>query len=90
MREVWEAISEIHTEAVVSGRIELRRTQQSLAWMDHALEELLRDRFESHPDVADALPDVSRDVVAGKLDPTAAARHLVNLFLGKSDRDREA
>ena len=51
---------------------------------------LLRERFEAHPDVAEALPEVGREVVAGKLDPTAAARRLVNLFLGRSERDRDA
>ena len=88
--EVWETLAELHTDANVSGRLDARRRRQSLDWMHHAVEDMLRERFEAHPDVADALPEISDEVVAGTLDPTAAARRLVNLFLGRSGRDREA
>jgi LAO/AO transport system kinase len=83
--EVWSHIERLHAAATAEGRLEMRRKQQSLAWMDHALEELLRERFESHPDVDAAMPAVSEDVVNGALDPTAAARKLVDLFLRRDD-----
>jgi len=85
LREVWDTLAELHVRAKADGRLELRRNQQALAWMDHALEELLRERFESHAEVAEVLPDFSRAVVAGTIDPTTAARRLLDLFLGESD-----
>ncbi len=80
LREVWAAVAHVHAAAAASGRLELRRKEQSLAWMDHALEELLRERFERHAGVAQALEQISREVVAGTLDPTTAARRLLDVF----------
>jgi LAO/AO transport system kinase len=85
LEEVWDTLSGIHARAAADGRLVLRRNAQALTWMDHALEELLRDRFESHPEVAELLPDFSRAVVAGTIDPTTAARRLLDLFLGTVD-----
>jgi len=82
LTEVWDVIAGLHARASDDGRLKLRRNGQALAWMDHALEELLRERFESHAEVAEMLPDFSRAVVAGTIDPTTAARRLLDLFLG--------
>ena len=87
LAEVWETLAALHSRAATDGRLELRRNQQSLAWMDHALEELLRERFESHSEVAEVLPDFSRAVVAGTIDPTTAARRLLDLFLRTGEGD---
>ena len=87
--EVWREVAAQHAAARDEGRLELRRKQQSLAWMDHALEELLRERFEAHEAVSDALPIISQDVFDGALDPTAAARRLVDLFLRAPGHNRD-
>ncbi len=81
---VWETLTRLHTAANVSGRLDARRRRQSLAWLEHAVEELLRERFEHHAEVADALPRVRREVLDGTTEPNAAAQRLVDLFLGRS------
>ncbi len=84
LTRVWGAVLAVHASALDSGRLETRRHQQALGWMHHSLEDLLRERFEGHADVAAALPGISREVVDGRLEPTTAARRLIDLFLTTS------
>ena len=56
------------------------RRSQARAWMWSLLEEGLRERFRSHPEVARRIPALEREVQAQKTTPAAAARALLEAF----------
>lgn len=85
--DVWCELARIHTEANVTGRLDLRRRSQALSWLDHAVAEMLGESFAHHPDVVASKPRVRDAVLRGVIDPTAGARHLVDIFLDRSRRD---
>ncbi len=77
--DVWQAVERHRAEQEASGAIDERRSRQALAWVDRAVEDLLRRRFERNPAVAASLPDLQQQVLDGTIEPWAAARRLVEL-----------
>lgn len=76
---VWEAVVDHVGSAKASGALEARRREQSLAWLDDAVDDLLRERFQNDERVRAALPELRRRVRQGLVPPTAAARELLRL-----------
>ena len=62
-----------------------RREGQSLAWMWERIQAGLKQQFASSPAVKAALDGVTRQVLAGTLAPSTAARHLLARFFGDSN-----
>lgn len=77
--EVWRAL-EAHRRSLEGSLPEFRR-RQDLRWMWALVEQGLMERFQRHPDVAAALPELEEDVVSGAGTPARAARRLLELFL---------
>ena len=80
--EVWAEIGRFRQAMEGSGRLARRRSDQARAWLWGELSESLVAALKAHRGVAERLPRVEAEVMAGKLTPSAAARSLLAEFLG--------
>ncbi len=81
--EVWETVQEHKAVMEANGARAAKRSAQAGAWMWSEVREGLLREFREHPEVSAALADLEAEVRAGQTPPTAAARRLIRLFLGK-------
>jgi LAO/AO transport system kinase len=77
---VWSAIDEYR--AVVADEIGRRRVEQSRDWLRTEITESLLDALRDDPEVAAEARRVEDEVAAGAVIPSAAARALLQAFLG--------
>ncbi|WP_126447007.1 methylmalonyl Co-A mutase-associated GTPase MeaB [Sulfuricystis multivorans] len=77
---VWATLQEYREIVTASGALAEKRRRQTLSWMWQLIDVGLRQRFQSHPAVRGALPDLARAVQKGETSPTAAAQRLLNLL----------
>ena len=75
--EVWDAIVAHERAGQGSGALARRRAEQARAWMWSEVSDTLTERFRTDPAVRARLDDLERDVVAGKVSPSAAAQQLL-------------
>ena len=80
LAEFWQAVSAFRDAQQDSGRLAERRHGQDLAWMWERVEAGLRRRFRQRAAVRAALPQITADVVAGRLAASVAARRLLDLM----------
>lgn len=76
---VWQAVQRHHRVLTDSGELADKRARQAVAWLWTLIGEALQQDFRANPAVAAALDGVLREVVAGRLTPTAASRRLLEL-----------
>lgn len=79
MDEVWSAVGRFRA-TVGAERLAARRTRQAQAWMWREIEEGLIAELRAHPAVAQRLAELEREVAAGTMTPTAAARTILERF----------
>jgi LAO/AO transport system kinase len=79
LADFWRVIEDFKGALTASGEFEARRRHQALAWMWQQIDSGLRSRFREHPDVKDALTELSVSVEAGTTTPAAAAQRLLAL-----------
>jgi LAO/AO transport system kinase len=75
----WQAVTSFRDAQRDSGRLAERRRAQDQAWMWERIEAGLRQRFRQHAAVAQALPAITADVLAGRLAASVAARRLLDM-----------
>lgn len=80
---LWETITEYRAARSEDDELEAQREEQAASWMWAELGESLMNRLKSHQEVAAAIGQMEVDVKAGKLSPTAGAKQLLAIFLGK-------
>ncbi len=78
--EFWQSVTRFRELAEGGGRLSARRRQQDQAWMWERIDAGLKARFRAHPAVRKALPALSDDVLAGRVDASVAARRLLELL----------
>jgi LAO/AO transport system kinase len=76
----WATVSQFRALQTANQRFTLRRQQQSRAWMWERIDAGLKQRFRAHPLVKSRLDEAVRQVLAGELPPSTAARQLLELF----------
>jgi LAO/AO transport system kinase len=77
--EVWDAVGR-YRAAVGDEGLAARRAEQARAWLWSEIDDTLLARFRRHPDVATALPEAERAVMAGETTPGMAAESLLTAF----------
>lgn len=75
--EFWQAVSAYRAALTPSGEFEARRRHQALAWMWDLIDNGLRSRFRTHPQVRAVLPALTQAVAEGATTPSAAAQRLL-------------
>ncbi len=76
----WAQVERFRALQTRSGRLASRRHAQDQAWMWERIEAGLRQRFQSHRAVREALPTFTEEVRAGRLAASVAARRLLELM----------
>ncbi len=82
--EVWSTIGEFHREQHRRGAIAECRAEQARSWMWSEAAACLLDEVRGHPEVADQVELLEREVMAGKMPATVAAARLLQLYRGET------
>lgn len=77
---LWAEIERFRQLQTTNGELAARRQRQAKAWMWERIDAGLKQRFRRHPAVRAALDDTTRQVLAGQLPASTAARQLLALF----------
>ena len=80
----WGKVLEFKQLQMANGRWTHRRHTQSLTWMNERIQSGLKHFFDNHAQVAKALPQMTEDVLQGRMAASTAARQLLALILQKS------
>lgn len=78
--EIWDTVEQYRGILGATGELAARRAAQARAWLWSEIGEGLVAALKSHAGVAERLKSVEAAVAAGKIGPTAAAQHLLDLF----------
>jgi LAO/AO transport system kinase len=80
IESLWQLI--IHFEKIQknNGSFNARRAQQALSWLDDQINQSLKVLFKSHPGVQEKYLQYQSEVHLGLLDPSVAARGLLEIF----------
>lgn len=77
---VWNQVLAHRQKLLQTGELEHRRKKQAVDWMWSLVEEGLKERFYSNPNVKAHLETIKRDVENGSTAPTKAANDLLLLL----------
>ena len=81
--QVWTTIGEHKAAMEASGARAARRSEQARAWLWNEIRETLVEVFQAHPAVRADLAVLESRVTGGAITPAAAARALLEKFLGR-------
>ncbi len=79
IEDIWQTILDHKKKLEASGELGEKRKRQALDWLWALVEEGLRERFYSNPDVEQSLSEIVKAVEKGETAPTAAAHRLLDL-----------
>jgi LAO/AO transport system kinase len=80
----WTAVQQFKSLQVKNGNLAVRRQQQSLAWMWERIEAGLKQAFRQNPQVQQLLPQLTQEVLAGRLAASTAARNVLLAQVGRA------
>lgn len=83
--DVWSAIEEFRAALSASGELDHRRAEQARDWMWAEVSDSLLDTLRDDAGVAELAAQLEHAVQAGELPPAAAARRILDAFLGSKD-----
>jgi LAO/AO transport system kinase len=75
---IWQSICDYRDLSAKSGELAARRRAQQVAWMWSMLEERLLARLRSDPQLKSRLPQIEKQVAAGKLSPMLAVEEIAS------------
>lgn len=82
MDAVWEQIAAFREVMTGSGEFADKRAGQAKTWLWSEVSDTLLRRLREHPAVAEHLVSLEHQVMQGEISPAAAARQLLEAFLG--------
>lgn len=86
MAEIAAMIAEYRTTFTQNGWLQIRRSEQTTAWMRETIGYLLLEHFYAHPVIAAAFAAKEIEVAAGKIPPTVAATQMIALYLQQTSK----
>jgi LAO/AO transport system kinase len=78
--QFWDAVQTFRDLQNNSGRFAARRQSQALAWMWERIDAGLKQDFQAQRSVQSLLPELTREVLAGSLGASTAARQLLQAY----------
>lgn len=73
----WAKVLEFKALQTANGRFVARRKKQALSWMWERIDAGLKHAFAQHPAVKDQLPQLTQDVLEGRVAASTAARNIL-------------
>lgn len=80
MDAIWQEVERYFSHVQSSGEFRARRHRQDLEWWRALVEQELRLRFLSRPEVAQRAQELETEILAGRLAPSLAAEELLSLL----------
>ena len=80
IEDIWQTILDHKKKLETSGELREKRKRQALDWLWALVEEGLRERFYSNPDVEKSLSEIVKAVEKGETAPTAATQRWLDLY----------
>jgi LAO/AO transport system kinase len=80
--ELWNCVLEHDGLTKANGWFSANRKNQLRRWMREIIEQGLRQRFESHPEIRKRMEALEQDVLEGRATSFRAARTLLELYSG--------
>ncbi len=81
--ELWSTVEEFRSTLDATGELDRRRAEQAREWMWSEVSESLMDALRSDERVSEMADRLEAAVTAGELPPAAAARQILDAFLGR-------
>ena len=75
--EIWQTVMKFHKKFATSGELEDKRQKQALDWLWSLVEDGLKERFDTNPEIKKRLDQITRAVAKGETAPTLAADKLL-------------
>ncbi len=75
--EIWQTVLKFNKKFTISGELAHKRQKQALDWLWSLLENGLKDRFYTNPEIKRRLEQITRAVANGETAPTHAADKLL-------------
>jgi LAO/AO transport system kinase len=73
----WAKVLEFRALQTGNGKFDARRKKQALAWMWERIDAGLKQAFAQHPAVKNLLPQLTLDVLEGRMAASTAARNML-------------
>lgn len=80
----WMAVTEFKTLQTANGKLAARRQQQALAWMWERIETGLKQAFRQHSQVQSLLPQLTQEVLEGRMAASTAARNMLSVHMNRA------
>jgi len=80
----WAKVLEFKALQEANGKFATRRQNQSLAWMWERIDAGLKQAFRQHPAVQTLLPQLTDDVIQGRMAASTAARNMLAAHIDKA------
>lgn len=80
IERVWDGVGSYFATVEAHGQLAARRGQQALDWWRSLVEQELRTRFLSRPEVARKSREIETGILSGNLAPSLAAEELLALL----------
>jgi LAO/AO transport system kinase len=80
IHELWECVQEHTSLTQANGWFSLARREQARKWMHDLIQQGLRLKFESHPEIQRLIESLDRDVLEGRITSFRAARELLEAY----------
>jgi LAO/AO transport system kinase len=75
---IWQSVCDYRDLSARSGELVAKRRSQQVAWMWSMLEERLFAKLRSDPELKSRLPQIEKQVAAGKLSPMLAVEEIAD------------
>lgn len=80
IENIWDVITKFKSHTKFTGTFDERRKNQSLEWVYNLVEEQIKKSFYSNSEIQKSLPKIEKDILSGKILPTAAAEVLLGIY----------
>ena len=77
INEIWQTVTKFYKKLTASGELDHKRQKQALDWMWSLVEDGLKERFNTNPEIKNRIERIARSVKNGEIAATLAADKLL-------------
>lgn len=81
IKEIWDMVNEYVAFTKKNGYFDYKRNEQAKYWMYESINDSLRDKFYTNPEVEKMLQPTERQVLNDEISSFVAAKRMIDLFL---------
>jgi LAO/AO transport system kinase len=78
--EIWKVIESFKNLTTLNGSFSENRKQQAKFWLEHTINNSIKEEFYSNENVKNKLAELESNVIDGTLSPFKAAQELLTIF----------